>query len=150
MSFLTSTHNLRLYGYSDMGSQPILALLTHKAGNLLVKRGKAVEGVDKDGVTPCFMMLKPEMAKGARRAAVLMDVEEDATIAFSEKEVMAIAGRVFCCGASRTARMNDRQRQKRIERGLRAEDLVERASRKLDDWLNVGGIRDVLRTIDAI
>jgi len=135
----------RLYHADGAGH----TLVSRSEGNRLVRRKLAQEGIDVDGVTPCFLSLKSSVARAARRRTLPAETNssDETCRTFARNEVLAIAGRHFKHGRSRTARMSEAQRAERAARiyeksmeqtgvGIKVhpEDLVERASNKFDNF----------------
>src|SRR6185312_13451098 len=84
-------------------------LISRDAGGRLVRRKLAQEGTDTDGVTLCFLSLKVLVARAGRRRTLRRDTDssEETCRTFSRNEVLAIAGRHFKHGRSRTAQMSE-------------------------------------------
>jgi hypothetical protein len=147
------TGSYRLYAF---GERRVLALTSRRAAERLVKKGRAEEGVDVDGKTVCFRMLvyvaKPSKARESAADKLASNSEESST-AFSQAELLAIAGRHFRHGRSRTARMTDAQRAARINpkngRKLPEEDIVERATNKYDAWQQIGSLLQEVKTVES-
>lgn len=158
LSSVDNAVSFRLYGVSVRSRGPVVALITRKQADRLVKRGAAEEGLDLDGKTTCFRMTghRPRRASAAGLNAVTLSEFESqqSNTAFSQAEVMAIAGRWFKHGRSRTARMSEAQRAARINRKngkrLPAEDLVERATNKYEAWNQIGSLLSDVKVVESV
>lgn len=139
----------RLYEPGLNGGSRIVGLISRVKGERMVRKETAETGVDEDGETLCFR-LKDIQRLGKRDSLVFAnakpvtqfpaDAEPSSTV-FSQGELMALAGRTFKHGRSRTARMSDEQRAQRKDkygRQLALEDLVERATNKFTVWAELG------------
>lgn len=147
------TGSYRLYAF---GARRVIALTSRKAVQRLVKQGRAEEGVDIDGKTVCFRMLVSEKKPSASTQDSTVDTvssSEQSSAAFSQAELLAIAGRHFRHGRSRTARMTDAQRAARVNpengRKLPEEDIVERATNKYNAWQQIGSLLAEVKHVES-
>ena len=153
----------RLYQFSETARASIAKLITRRAGERMVRQGLAEEGVDLDGKTTCFRLLRcsKQASKPAPAREIVIDSDESDR-GFSRDEVMAIAGRHFRHGRSRTARMSDEQRAARAKRiydesvmrngfGVKVgpEDIIERATNKFNVWNEIGSLLAEVKTVDS-
>jgi hypothetical protein len=135
-----------------------VSLISRSYADRLVACGQAEEALDVDGKTPCFIWLKPvERVASSRRADSAESGQSGSDVscaAFSFAEVQAIAGSKFRHGRSRTARMTDEQRARRINRRtgrmLPSEDIVERATNKLKQWNTIGNLLAEVKTVQSL
>lgn len=150
----------RLYDISLDGSRRIAELISGAKAGRMVRAGTVTEAIDWDGKTPCFLRMDKASAVMARpvfapKTIALEDAEaERSNTAFSKPEVMALAGRHFRHGRSRTARMAEHQREQRRDmrgRRLPAEDIVERATNKYDAWAQLGpALKELVREVPSL
>lgn len=139
-----SSVSFRLYEVADRGADRIKALITRREGNAMVGRSAAIEGLDRDGKTPCFFCLPgPKVRmKSVPLPRSLQPYFETATANnFTKPEVVALAGRHMKDSRSRTAKMTEEQRRARCDRRgnkLPAEDVMERATNKETAWAAMG------------
>jgi hypothetical protein len=113
----------------------------------MVRAGLAEELLEWDGKTTCYrqipksererVVVSPRVAESDKAP-----VDTGSAAALTQKEVMAVAGTNFKHGRSRTACMTEEQRLRRINGRngdrLPPEDLVERATAKLQAWAQIG------------
>jgi hypothetical protein len=157
---MDNTKSYRLYEPgAGLGARRIVGLISRASGERMVRGKTAQAGLDWDGETLCFERIDASAARavptfvpaGARRGDDEGPVLERSSTAFSQPELMAIAGGNFKGGKSRTERMSEAQRVARQERiydeSLRTtgrivkakpEDLVERANNKQRAWERMG------------
>lgn len=154
-SYTGDMGSYRLYGFSTTLQSSIVGLISRKTGERMVRRGLVEEGVDLDGATPCFRKLQPE--RGAKKSVPVVEFaidSDESSAAFSQAEVMAIAGTGFRNGRSRTARMTDEQRAARVNlrtgRKLPAEDIVEKATNKFTQWNKIGNLLSEVMTVERV
>lgn len=161
----------RLYEQGDGPTRRFVKLVTRVEGERMVRGNMAQAGLDHDGETLCFRLTEASVAATVRKAipAGYQDNDMPAEIssaAFSQPEMMAIAGTKFKHGRSRTARMSEEQRQARVKRiyddGLvrngatvrgvkvKPEDMVERATNKFRGFALYPMLMDRVRVVAAI
>lgn len=149
----------RLYDISLDGSRQIAELISRAKADRMIRANSITEAVDWDGKATCFLrMEKPKVVRlypvYAPVTISLEDAEaERSNAAFSKPEVMALAGRTFRHGRSRTARMTEYQREQRRDKcgkRLRPEDVVERATNKQDAWAKLGpALKELIREVPS-
>lgn len=152
MQSRVDSSSYRLYEFARSGSPRIVQLITRSKGERMVRKQLADVIADEGGKLLCFQL----KASTAPVRALVMDVSrtsyvkvdsEPSNMAFSQAEMNAIAGTKFKHGRSRTARLSDEQREERAKRIYEAtlmetgrgvkvgpEDIVERATKKLEVW----------------
>lgn len=164
----------RLYEQGAGPTKRFVKLITRVEGERMVRSKTALEGLDWDGVTPCFRLIDasaagavPTMKKSAKPFSNDDHVPaEVSSAAFSQPEMMAIAGTKFKHGRSRTARLNEEQREARVQRiydeGLlrngatvrgikvKPEDTVERATNKYRAWATIPALMDRVRVVASL
>lgn len=154
-SYTGDLGSYRLYGFSASLRASIVKLVSRRTGERMVRRGLAEEGLDLDGITPCFRKLRAEKPSNHRRRPVEPASDSDeSSAAFSQSEVMAIAGTEFRHGRSRTMRLTDEQRDLRVNprtgRKLPPEDIVERATNKYAQWAKIGNLLAEVKTVESL
>ncbi|GGA80836.1 hypothetical protein GCM10011507_35070 [Edaphobacter acidisoli] len=151
----------RLYGYGAV--LRIEAFVSLRAGRRMARRGHVEEGMDRDGITPCFRRLRPLAKQRKMRPTRKVEVrDEDAVVVFARKDVEALAGRSFKDGRSHTARMSEEQKVARVERifaesversgvgiHVKMEDRVERATNKQNAWGKIGNLLNEVRVVES-
>lgn len=162
-------NSYRLYEPGAGPTKRFVKLVTRGEGERMVRSKTAQEGLDWDGVTPCFRLIGSGAAGAVpttpQSAMGLAGLETPAT-AFSMAEMNAIAGTKFKHGRSRTARMSEAQRQARVQqiyddgivrngatiRGIKAnaEDMVERATNKFRGFQQMSALMDRVRVVASI
>jgi hypothetical protein len=159
----------RLYE-QGAGLRRVVKLITRTEGERMVRSETAQEGLDWDGVTLCFQLIGASAASAVPtfvpRSKMGITGLETPNTAFSQPEVLAIAGTKFKHGRSRTKRMSDAQREDRARRiyddgivrngarvyGLKVgpEDLVERATNKYNAWATLPVLMDRFREVASL
>ena len=144
----------RLYGHDSLRVERFVSV---SAGRSMARKGHVEEGLDRDGVTPCFRRLRPLAKQVKARATRKVDVrDEDDVVVFARKDVEALAGRCFKDGRSRTARMSEEQKSARVQRifaqngaHVGMEDRVERATNKQRAWARIGGLLNEVKMVES-
>jgi hypothetical protein len=154
-SFSGDANSYRVYEFSDTSTRSIVKLVSRSMGDRMVRKGSAELMLEWDGKTPCYRLIPS--AKAARKQMWRPRVEAvnpidlvpslESSTAFSQAELLAIAGTKFKHGRSRTARMTEHQKAERVKRfaadhGIRVamEDQVERATDKKREWEQMGSL----------
>jgi hypothetical protein len=134
----------RVYEFNRNGSRRIVELATLRRGQRLVRRGVAEEALDWDGKTLCYRLKDdmPNLARALGADGYRPGYDGPSNAALTLAEVDAVAGTNFKYGRSRTAGMSEEKRLNRVHpkthKVLPAEDIVERATAKLQAWARVG------------
>jgi hypothetical protein len=160
----------RLYEQGAGPEPRIVRLVTRDEGECMVHSETALAGVDRDGRTLCFLLQEASAASAVptyretKKSSKLtgMDLEPSNAV-FTRPEMMAIAGSNFKHGRSRTASMNELQREARAKRIYEAsllktscpvkvgpEDMVERATNKMKAWAQIPVLQDRMRTVASL
>jgi hypothetical protein len=152
----------RLYEQGAGQQLRVVELITRAAGERMVRRKTALAGVDVDGETLCFQLVEARSSSAVPafvpQSALGLAGLETPNTAFSQPEMLAIAGTNFKHGRSRTARMNDAQREERARRiydetfgrvKVGPEDLVESATNKFKAWAQLPVLQDRFRVVDG-
>jgi len=169
--------DFKLYRLYEQGAGPgrrVVKLVTRSQGERMVRSKTAQQGLDWDGVTLCFQLIDTrasgavptyqEKNKGSFSNLSIDEMPaEISSAAFSQPEMMAIAGTKFRHGRSRTARMSEQQRRARVQRiyddgvlrngstirgiKVKPEDLVERATNKFRAWQQIPVLMDRFREV---
>jgi hypothetical protein len=155
----------RLYEPCLTGGPRIVRLLSLGDGEKMVREKRAEQGVDADGATPCFCLVVERRSRvapvGLRPVSVpstdLTGMQPSEAV-FDKPEMDAIAGTNFANGKSRTAKMNEFQREQRQQQifattfadgrtGVKValEDKVERSTNKLKAWAQLPALLDRVR-----
>lgn len=156
----------RLYEQGADSQWRIVRLVSRDEGERMVDSETAQAGLDWDGVTLCFQLNEASRVSvvPASSRTKISGVEIDpSNSAFSQPEIMAIAGTKFKHGRSRTASMNEPQREARAKRIYEAsllkpsypvkvgpEDMVERATNKMDAWARMPVLMDRFREVATL
>jgi hypothetical protein len=158
---LNDFYSYRLYEQGAGQSRRIVELITRAKGERMVRSKTAVEGLDWDGETLCFVRIGtssvnavPTFGLGVNWVPADAEPEiERSSTAFSKPEVMALAGTRFRHGRSLTARMTEEQRKNRKDRRgkqLGPEDIVERATNKAKAWSQIPVLLDRVREVAGL
>lgn len=165
MQSCVDTGTYRLYEPGQVGGPRIVGLVSRVVGERMVRNQTAETGVDCDGATLCYMKKErnPPVAAKPRPVTMTPSDSDPSNVAFSQPEMMAIAGTNFKHGRSRTKSMSEYQREKRQQRILEEsierngyaikvgpEDIVERATNKLAAWAQIKVLQDRVRVVATL
>lgn len=144
----------RLYEQGAGLGRRIVRLVTRSQGERMVRSKTAQAGLDWDGETLCFQLIDASAVSAVPTFVPMQALEiERSSTAFSQPEVMAIAGNQFRHGRSLTSRMTEEQRKNRKDRRgkqLPPEDLAERAANKLQAWGQLPALLDRVREVATL